>query len=65
MPPALTVAAEHSWMRDQAIAYSEELQKVNVDASVYDYKDAGRKFVTLVMLLITLQAHACAEDIAV
>ncbi|XP_054817574.1 probable carboxylesterase 11 isoform X3 [Prosopis cineraria] len=28
MPPTLTVVAEHDWMRDRAIAYSEELRKV-------------------------------------
>ncbi|KAI9113807.1 hypothetical protein K1719_015058 [Acacia pycnantha] len=32
MPPTLTVVAELDWMRDRAIAYSEELRKVNVDA---------------------------------
>nr|CAD1820017.1 unnamed protein product [Ananas comosus var. bracteatus] len=32
MPPTLTVVAEHDWMKDRAIAYSEELRKVNVDA---------------------------------
>ncbi|KAL2510314.1 putative carboxylesterase 11 [Forsythia ovata] len=47
MPPTLTVVAEHDWMRDRAIAYSEELRKVNVDAPVLDYKDAVHEFATL------------------
>ncbi|KAL6518761.1 putative carboxylesterase 11 [Orobanche hederae] len=65
MPPTLTVVAEHDWMRDRAIAYSEELRKVNVDAPVLEYKDAVHEFATLDMLLKTPQAHACAEDIAI
>ncbi|KAK4771971.1 hypothetical protein SAY86_013746 [Trapa natans] len=65
MPPTLTVVAEHDWMRDRAIAYSEELRKVNVDAPVYDYKDAVHEFATLDMLLKTPQAQACADDIAI
>ncbi|KAL2529045.1 putative carboxylesterase 16 [Forsythia ovata] len=65
MPPTLTVVAEHDWMRDRAIAYSEELRKVNVDAPVLDYKDAVHEFATLDMLLKTPQAQACAEDIAI
>ncbi|KAK4774960.1 hypothetical protein SAY86_009895 [Trapa natans] len=65
MPPTLTVVAEHDWMRDRAIAYSEELRKVNVDAPVYDYKDAVHEFATLDVLLKTPQAQACAEDIAI
>ncbi|XP_051121082.1 probable carboxylesterase 11 [Andrographis paniculata] len=65
MPPTLTVVAEHDWMRDRAIAYSEELRKVNVDAPVLEYKDAVHEFATLDILLKTPQAHACAEDIAI
>ncbi|CAM8891339.1 unnamed protein product [Rhodiola kirilowii] len=65
MPPTLTIVAELDWMRDRAIAYSEELRKVNVDAPVLDYKDAVHEFATLDMLLKTPQAQACAEDIAI
>lgn len=65
MPPTLTVVAEHDWMRDRAIAYSEELRKVNVDAPVLEYKDAVHGFATLDMLLKTPQAQACSEDIAI
>ncbi|CAL5338215.1 hypothetical protein CsSME_00021697 [Camellia sinensis var. sinensis] len=65
MPPTLTVVAEHDWMRDRAIAYSEELRKVNVDAPLLDYKDAVHEFATLDVLLKTPQALACAEDIAI
>ncbi|KAL0344089.1 UNVERIFIED_CONTAM: putative carboxylesterase 16 [Sesamum angustifolium] len=65
MPPTLTVVAEHDWMRDRAIAYSEELRKVKVDAPVLEYKDAVHEFATLDMLLKTPQAQACAEDIAI
>ncbi|KAF6165367.1 hypothetical protein GIB67_018811 [Kingdonia uniflora] len=65
MPPTLTIVAEHDWMRDRAKAYSEELRKVNVDAPVYEYKDAVHEFATLDMLLKTPQAQACAEDIAI
>ncbi|KAL0461745.1 UNVERIFIED_CONTAM: putative carboxylesterase 11 [Sesamum latifolium] len=65
MPPTLTVVAEHDSMRDRAIAYSEELRKVNVDAPVLEYKDAVHEFATLDMLLKTPQAQACAEDIAI
>ncbi|XP_052196715.1 probable carboxylesterase 11 [Diospyros lotus] len=65
MPPTLTIIAEHDWMRDRAIAYSEELRKLNVDAPVLDYKDAVHEFATLDMLLRTPQAQACAEDIAI
>ncbi|KAK2969786.1 hypothetical protein RJ640_028066 [Escallonia rubra] len=65
MPPTLSVVAEHDWMRDRAIAYSEELRKVNVDAPVLEYKDAVHEFATLDMLLKTPQAQACAEDIAI
>ncbi|KAK4426085.1 putative carboxylesterase 11 [Sesamum alatum] len=65
MPPTLTVVAEHDSMRDRAIAYSEELRKVNVDAPVLEYKDAVHEFATLDMLLKTPQAQACAEDISI
>ncbi|KAH9772794.1 putative carboxylesterase 11 [Citrus sinensis] len=65
MPPTLTVVAEHDWMRDRAIAYSEELRKVNVDAPLLDYKDAVHEFATLDILLQTPQALACAEDISI
>lgn len=65
MPPTLTIVAEHDWMRDRAIAYSEELRKVNVDAPVLEYKDAVHEFATLDMLQKTPQALACAEDISI
>ncbi|KAB2011692.1 hypothetical protein ES319_D09G037800v1 [Gossypium barbadense] len=65
MPPTLTIVAEHDWMRDRAIAYSEALRNVNVDAPVLEYKDAVHEFATLDMLLKTPQAQACAEDIAI
>ncbi|KAM7267360.1 hypothetical protein ACFE04_009526 [Oxalis oulophora] len=65
MPPTLTVVAEHDWMRDRAIAYSEELRKVNVDSPVLEYKDAVHEFASLDMLLRTPQAQACHEDIAI
>ncbi|KAK9053966.1 hypothetical protein SSX86_025041 [Deinandra increscens subsp. villosa] len=65
MPPTLTVVAEHDWMRDRAIAYSQDLKKVNVDAPVLDYKDCVHEFATLDMLLRTPEAQACAEDIAI
>lgn len=65
MPPTLTIVAEHDWMRDPAISYSEELRKVNVDAPVLDYKDAIHEFATLDVLLNTPQAQACSEDIAI
>ncbi|KAL3526142.1 hypothetical protein ACH5RR_014514 [Cinchona calisaya] len=65
MPPTLTIVAEHDWMRDRAIAYSQELRKVNVDAPVYEYKDAVHEFATLGILLGSPQAQACAEDIAI
>ncbi|CAK7332411.1 unnamed protein product [Dovyalis caffra] len=57
MPPTLTVVAEHDFMRDRAIAYSEELRKVNVDAPVLDYKDAVHEFATLDVVLQTPQAQ--------
>ncbi|XP_058767591.1 probable carboxylesterase 11 [Vicia villosa] len=65
MPPTLTVVAEHDWMRDRAIAYSEELRRVNVDAPVLEYKDAVHEFATLDVLLKSPQAQVCAEDIAI
>lgn len=65
MPPTLTVVAEHDWMRDRAIAYTEELRKVNVDAPLLDYKDAVHGFATLDTFLQTTQALVCAEDIAI
>ncbi|XP_073130449.1 probable carboxylesterase 11 [Henckelia pumila] len=65
MPPTLTVVAEHDLMRDRAIAYSEALRKVNVDAPLLDYKDAIHEFATLEVLLKTPQSQACSEDIAI
>ncbi|KAK8534102.1 hypothetical protein V6N13_028215 [Hibiscus sabdariffa] len=65
MPPTLTIVAEHDWMRDRAIAYSEALRSVNVDAPILEYKDAVHEFATLDVLLKTPQAEACAEDIAI
>lgn len=65
MPPTLTIVAEHDWMRDRAIAYAEELRKVNVDSPVLEYKDAVHEFATLDILLKTPQAQACAEDISI
>uniref|UniRef100_F6H3H3 Alpha/beta hydrolase fold-3 domain-containing protein n=1 Tax=Vitis vinifera TaxID=29760 RepID=F6H3H3_VITVI len=65
MPPTLTVVAEHDWMRDRAIAYSEELRKVNVDVVLFYYKDVVHEFATLDVLLKIPQAQACAEDIAI
>ncbi|KAI3776885.1 hypothetical protein L1987_46675 [Smallanthus sonchifolius] len=65
MPPTLTVVAEHDWMRDRAIAYAQDLKKVNIDAPVLDYKDCVHEFATLDMLLRTPEAQACAEDIAI
>ena len=65
MPPTLTVVAEHDWMRGRAIAYSEELRKVTVDAVLLDYKDVVHEFATLDVLLKTSQAQAYAEDIAI
>ncbi|GJM87632.1 hypothetical protein PR202_ga03608 [Eleusine coracana subsp. coracana] len=61
----LTVVAELDWMKDRAIAYSEELRKVNVDAPVLEYKDAVHEFVTLDVMMKTPQAQACTEDIAI
>lgn len=53
------------WMRDPATAYSEELWKANVDASILDYKDAVHEFATLDFLLQTPKALAYADDIAI
>ncbi|PPD78520.1 hypothetical protein GOBAR_DD24546 [Gossypium barbadense] len=60
-----TIVAEHDWMRDRAIAYSEALRKVNVVAPVLEYKDAVHEFANLDILLKTPQAQACAEDIVI
>eukprot|EP00252_Welwitschia_mirabilis_P012243 TRINITY_DN27196_c0_g1_i1.p1 TRINITY_DN27196_c0_g1~~TRINITY_DN27196_c0_g1_i1.p1 ORF type:complete len:491 (-),score=87.34 TRINITY_DN27196_c0_g1_i1:255-1727(-) len=65
MPPTLTVVAELDWMKDRAIAYSEALRKVNIDAPVLEYKDAVHEFATLDILIKSKQAEACAEDIAI
>ncbi|XP_073525599.1 uncharacterized protein [Phyllobates terribilis] len=65
MPPTLTVVAEHDWMRDRAIHYSEALRRENVDAPVLEYKDSVHEFATLDILLKTPQAQACAEDVAI
>ncbi|KAL8151010.1 hypothetical protein V2J09_020818 [Rumex salicifolius] len=65
MPPTLTVVAEHDWMRDRAIDYSEALRRESVDAPVLEYKDSVHEFATLDILLRTPQAQACAEDIAI
>ncbi|CAL9248444.1 unnamed protein product [Arabidopsis halleri] len=56
---------QHDWMRDRAIAYSEELRKVNVNAPVLEYKDAVHEFATVDMFLRAPQAQAWAEDIAI
>ncbi|KDP26740.1 hypothetical protein JCGZ_17898 [Jatropha curcas] len=65
MPPTLIVVAEHDFMRDRAVVYSEELRKVNVDAPLLDYKDAVHEFATYDVLLQTNEAKACAEDISI
>ncbi|KAL2253715.1 probable carboxylesterase 11 [Sesamum indicum] len=65
MPPTLTVVAEHDWMRDRAILYSEELRKAKIDAPLLDYKDTIHEFATLDALLKTPEAQACSEDIAI
>ncbi|XP_050375112.1 probable carboxylesterase 16 [Argentina anserina] len=65
MPPTLTIVAEHDWMRDRGIAYSEELRKANVDAPLLEYKNAVHEFATLDGLLQTPQALACADDITI
>ncbi|KAL3577883.1 hypothetical protein D5086_019387 [Populus alba] len=67
MPPTITVVAEHDLMRDRAIAYSEELRKVNVDAPLLDYKDAVHEFATLDLLatphvFLDLLAFSVSED---
>lgn len=65
MPPTLTVVAQYDWMRDRAIAYSEQLRRVNVDAPLLDYKDAVHDFATLNVLEKTPKAQACLEDISI
>ncbi|KAM5568083.1 putative carboxylesterase 11 [Rosa sericea] len=65
MPPTLTIVAEHDWMRDRGIAYSEALRKANVDAPLLEYKNAVHEFATLDVLLQTPQALACADDITI
>lgn len=65
MPPTLTIVAELDWMKDRAIAYSEALRKVNIDAPVLEYKDAVHEFATLDMLVKSRQAEVCAEDMAI
>ncbi|CAN0896359.1 Probable carboxylesterase 16 [Linum grandiflorum] len=65
MPPTLTVVAEHDLMIHSAIAYSEELRRVNVDAPLLEYKNVTHDFATLGVLLQTPQAQACADDIAI
>nr|KYP63392.1 putative gibberellin receptor GID1L2 [Cajanus cajan] len=45
MPPTLTVVAEHDWMRDRAIAYSEELRKAQV--CVEDIAIWVKKYISL------------------
>ncbi|XP_073032605.1 probable carboxylesterase 16 [Primulina eburnea] len=57
VPPTLTVVAEHDLMRDRAIAYSEALRKVNVDAPLLYYKDAIHEFATLEALLKPPHPH--------
>ncbi|CAL1359893.1 unnamed protein product [Linum trigynum] len=65
MPPTLTIIAEHDLMRERAIAYSEELRRVNVDAPLLEYKNVSHEFATLGVLLKTPQAQACLEDIGI
>lgn len=65
MPPTLTIVAELDWMKDRAIAYSEALRKVNIDAPVLEYKDAVHEFATLDILVKSRQAEVCAEDMAI
>lgn len=65
MPPTLTVVGELDWMKDRAIAYSEALRRVNLDAPVLEYKDAVHEFATLDFLVKSRQAEACAEDMAI
>lgn len=65
MPPTLTIVAELDWMKDRAIAYSEALRKVNIDAPVLEYKDAVHEFASLDMLVKSRQAEVCAEDMAI
>ncbi|KAH7277866.1 hypothetical protein KP509_38G012400 [Ceratopteris richardii] len=65
MPPTLTIVGELDWMKDRAIAYSEALRRVNLDAPVLEYKDAVHEFATLDFLIKSRQAEACAEDMAI
>ncbi|KAI5081808.1 hypothetical protein GOP47_0001551 [Adiantum capillus-veneris] len=65
MPPTLTIVGELDWMKDRAIAYSEALRRVNLDAPVLEYKDAVHEFATLDFLVKSRQAEACAEDMAI
>lgn len=65
MPPTLTIVGELDWMKDRAIAYSEALRKVNLDAPVLEYKDAVHEFATLDFLVKSRQAEACAEDMTI
>ncbi|WCJ38661.1 alpha/beta-Hydrolases superfamily protein [Euphorbia peplus] len=65
MIPTLIVVAENDFMRDRAIAYSEDLRKVNVDAPLLEYKDTVHEFATLDALVQTQQAKVCAEDISI
>ncbi|KAH7287592.1 hypothetical protein KP509_32G064000 [Ceratopteris richardii] len=65
MPPTLTIVAELDWMKDRAIAYSEAMRRVNLDAPVLEYKDAVHEFATLDFLVKSRQAEACAEDMAI
>lgn len=65
MPPTLTVVGELDWMKDRAIAYSEALRRVNIDAPVLEYKDAVHEFATLDFLVKSRQAESCAEDMAI
>lgn len=65
MLPTLTVVGELDWMKDRAIAYSEALRRVNLDAPVLEYKDAVHEFATLDFLVKSRQAESCAEDIMI
>ncbi|MCO5557362.1 hypothetical protein L7F22_010925 [Adiantum nelumboides] len=65
MPPTLTIVGELDWMKDRAIAYSEALRRVNLDAPVLEYKDAVHEFATLDFLVKSRQAESCAEDMAI
>ena len=65
MPPTMTVVGELDWMKDRAIAYSESLRRVNLDAPVLEYKDAVHEFASLDFLVKSRQAEACSEDIVI